>query len=99
MLLALGLKVVELDPREVRNDHVAGNLVVLAFVEKGLDVVEGLGFRLAQIVAPRLLPDDQVAFPEQVDEAVMAGDLLDGASKEATALRETPRLPARCSTK
>ena len=91
MLLVFGFKVVEHDPREVGNDDVAGNFVVLAFAEEGLDVFKGLGLRLTQVVAERLVLDDEVAFPEQVDEAVVAGDLLTGASKEATALRETPK--------
>ena len=78
LFLLFRFEIVKHDPREVGNDDVARDLAVLAVVEEGLDVTERLRLRLAEIPAERLVLDDEVALPKEVDKPVMTGDFLHG---------------------
>src|SRR5260370_6039681 len=76
LALVFGLKIVQGDAGKVGNDHVAGNFIFAALARKVLDVTERLRLRLAQVLAKALVLDEHDAGPEQVNVAVLAGDLL-----------------------
>ena len=65
------------DAGEVRDDHITRGILGAAFVEQVLDVLKGLGLGFAEVLAEALVLDQQRAFPEQVNVAVLPGDALD----------------------
>ena len=73
----LGLKVVEGDAGEVRDNYVTRGVLGAAFVEQVLEVLKGLGLGLAEVLSEALVLDQQRGFPEQVNVAVLPRDALD----------------------
>ena len=75
--LVVGLQIVDGDAGEVGEDDVAGDFLLATLADEIADVAEGLGLRLAEVATEALVFDQQDAGPEEVDEAAVAGDLLD----------------------
>ena len=73
----LGFEVMEGDAGEVRDNHIARGFLGAALVEQVLDILEGLRLRLAEVLSEALVLDQQRAFPEQVNVAVLPRDALD----------------------
>ena len=75
--LFLRLQVVQGNPREIGNDDVAGDFVAAGRVAGQIaDVLESLGFGLAQVFAERFVLDEQDARPEKINAPVVAGNFL-----------------------
>ncbi len=72
------LEIVQGDAGEVRDDDVARQLVVAAFVLQVLDVLDRLQVGQGQTLAARLVFGQQDALPEQVNVGVRALQGLDG---------------------
>ncbi|MDB6066259.1 MAG: hypothetical protein JWR26_2467 [Pedosphaera sp.] len=72
--LVLGGEVVQGDVGKVGNDDETGQFLFAALIDKVLQVAEGLGLGAAEIAAEAFVLDDEVAGPEEVDEAVGAFD-------------------------
>ena len=69
--LGLGLKIVEGYAGEVRDNHITRGILGAAIVEQVLEVLKGLGLGLAEVLAGALVLNEQRAFPEQVNVAVL----------------------------
>src|ERR1035438_2112494 len=63
----LGLKVVQGDAGEVRDNHITRGILGPPIVEQVLEVLKGLGLGFAEILPGALMLDQQRAFPEQVN--------------------------------
>jgi hypothetical protein len=75
-LLVFRFQVVQCDAVEIRNDDVTGNFFCAAFAHQVLNVAERLRFGLAQILASGFVFHQDDARPEQVNIAVVAGNLF-----------------------
>jgi len=76
--VAFGVKVVEGEAAEVGEEDVAGSFVLAAGVDEVVDVGEGLGLGGVEGVAGGLVFDEELAGPEEVDEACGSGETADG---------------------
>lgn len=65
------------DPSDIRDDDVARDFGVAAFVGEVLNVFERLGFGFAEVLAETFVFDDDFAAPEAINVAVTAGDAFD----------------------
>lgn len=72
-----GFDVVEPEPREVRNEDAARQIAV---GDAG-EIIEGLDERAVEILAARLVLDDQLAFPERLRFGPLALGVLPCARK------------------
>ena len=79
--LFVGFEVVEGKALEVGEEDVAGDLVATAYGLEVLDVVEGLGLGGFEAGSGGLVLDEDLALPEEVDEAVGTAELADGLFK------------------
>ncbi len=70
-------QIVQRDAGEIGNDHVLRDFVAAAFARQILDVVHRLGVGLAEVFAAALVLGEQDRLPEEVDEAVVAAEVLD----------------------
>jgi len=70
-------EIVQGDAGEIGDDQPTGNLAVAAGVLEAADVGQALRMRLAEIGAGRFVFDEQLAGPEQVNKASVAGEFLD----------------------
>ncbi len=71
-------EIVEGDTVEVRQDHIARQVVGALLARKILNVVERLRLGLVERFAAALVLGEHHAAPEQVDVAVLTVDLADG---------------------
>src|ERR1019366_133312 len=76
-LIGLRLQIMQGDAGEVRDNHIARCILGAAFIEQVLEVLKGLGLGLAEVLPKALVLDQQRAFPEQVNVAVLPRDALD----------------------
>ncbi len=75
--VVLGLKVVQFKAGKVGNDDIPRHFILASLADQILDIIEGLRFRLAEVLATTFVLDKEHPFPEQIDSSVRAGNLLD----------------------
>ncbi len=80
--LGVVFEIVETEAREVGDEHIFRQV---AFLDAG-EIIERLGVGLVQILAARLVFDQQHALPEQVDVALPVAELLDRLLEAGDAL-------------
>ena len=75
--LLFRFQIIKNEPRKVRDEHEARNLVPPVLACEVLYVSEGLCFREAEVFSKAFVFDEKAAFPEQIDSAFVPLDVSD----------------------